>query len=337
MNRELIFITGATGFIGATTVLVALEKGYRLRISVRKEVQTRKLKAVFSSYLGSIEFVIVPDITAPGAFAGKLYDVSVVIHLASPLASDSTNKDDYFQPAVQGTTEILSEAAKVSSIRRVILTASIATLLPLGGQPKGTIREYNSWEQPLDAKLPLFKLSASPPPMLLYQASKILAAQAAESFLSKASPSFDLVTIHPGFVYGHNILQSSAAELAGLNGSLFQTIMTGQVVPGGSLLTRVHIKDVAEVHIKAIDSEVEPGRYLVTAPGQSTWADVVEVLRVKFPSIGWKLSDAEPAQGWPVDVGKASKTFGIRWRDWDEIIEDVVTQQLQLSQASLEG
>lgn len=334
MSRELIFITGATGFIGAATCLIALEKGYKLRISVRKETKIHKLKSIFSSYLERIEFVIVPDITASGAFAGKLHDVSVVIHLASPMTSDSTDKNDYFQPAVQGTTEILSEAAKTSSIRRVVLTASIATLLPLGGQPEDTITEQNSWEHLLESKLPLFEQSQNPSPLLLYQASKILALQAAESFMSGVSPSFDLVTIHPGFVYGHNVLQSSAAELDGVNKTLFQIIMTGQVVLGGTLLTGVHVKDVAEAHVKAIDHLVEPGRYLVTAPGRFTWADVVNVLRAKFPSVGWKLSDSEPGQSWPVGVEKASKAFAIQWRGLGEMVEDVVRQQLHLRQLS---
>jgi nucleoside-diphosphate-sugar epimerase len=37
MSSGLIFITGATGFIGVTTADAALKAGYRLRISVRKK------------------------------------------------------------------------------------------------------------------------------------------------------------------------------------------------------------------------------------------------------------------------------------------------------------
>lgn len=84
MASGLIFITGATGFIGSTTALQALKAGYRLRIALRKESQIEKIKLVFSNYLERLEFVIVPDITAEGAYAGKLDGVDYVLHVASP-------------------------------------------------------------------------------------------------------------------------------------------------------------------------------------------------------------------------------------------------------------
>lgn len=47
MPSSLIFITGATGFIGSAVAFEALNAGYRLRISVRRESQIPELKAQF--------------------------------------------------------------------------------------------------------------------------------------------------------------------------------------------------------------------------------------------------------------------------------------------------
>jgi nucleoside-diphosphate-sugar epimerase len=138
MPSGLIFITGATGFIGSAVALEALNAGYSLRISIRKESQIPKLKKVLSQFEDKIEFVVVPDITQESSFAGKLDGVDYVLHLASPLPH-GTNKETYFGPALKGTTAILKEAAKVSTIKRVVITSSIAALIPVTGIPEGGV------------------------------------------------------------------------------------------------------------------------------------------------------------------------------------------------------
>lgn len=136
MPAGLIFITGATGFIGSAVALEALNAGYSLRISIRKESQIPKLKKILSQFEDKIEFVVVPDITQESSFAGKLEGVEYVLHLASPLPH-GTNKETYFGPAVKGTTAILKEAAKVRTVKRVVITSSMAALIPLTGVPEG--------------------------------------------------------------------------------------------------------------------------------------------------------------------------------------------------------
>lgn len=79
-------VTGAAGFVGTHVVLEALQAGYRVRGSVRRQTQVEKLKQFFGPK-SSAEFVIVPDITKPDAYDGVLDGVSFVCHVASPLPS----------------------------------------------------------------------------------------------------------------------------------------------------------------------------------------------------------------------------------------------------------
>lgn len=137
MPSGRIFITGATGFIGSAVASEALKAGYQLRISVRRESQIPELQTRFSQYEDKVDFVIVPDITQESSFAGKLDRADYVLHLASPI--HGTNKESYFGPAVEGTTAILKEAAKVDSIKRVVITSSIAALIPVAGVPEGGV------------------------------------------------------------------------------------------------------------------------------------------------------------------------------------------------------
>lgn len=136
MAGELIFITGATGFIGSATALAALKAGYRLRVCVRKP--SEKLQILLSEYSQQVEYVTVPDLTDEAGFHGKLNGVDYVLHLASPLPR-GTDKKDYFIPAVKGTTALLKEADRVASIKKVVVTSSMAGLIPMTGLPEGGI------------------------------------------------------------------------------------------------------------------------------------------------------------------------------------------------------
>jgi hypothetical protein len=48
-----------------------------------------------------------------------------------------------------------------------------------------------------------------------YQASKLAAHTATLDYVSSKKPQYSVVTIHPVFVFGHNILQTTADELSG--------------------------------------------------------------------------------------------------------------------------
>lgn len=55
------------------------------------------------------------------------------------IQQSATNPETYFGPAVKGSTAILKEAAKVSSIKKVVITSSIVALMPISGLPEGGV------------------------------------------------------------------------------------------------------------------------------------------------------------------------------------------------------
>jgi nucleoside-diphosphate-sugar epimerase len=73
--------------VGFAVLLQALRTGYRVRISVRRESQAQDIKqhAKIQPYSSSLEVVVVPDITADGAFDASLAGVTYIEHVASPL------------------------------------------------------------------------------------------------------------------------------------------------------------------------------------------------------------------------------------------------------------
>ncbi|KAJ5652774.1 NAD(P)-binding protein [Penicillium longicatenatum] len=327
MSAPLIFITGATGFIGSATALEALKAGYRLRIAVRQH--SDKLKVLLSEYHDQIEFVIVSDLTEEAAFRGKLDGVDYVLHLASPL-THGTDKENYFTPAVKGTLAILKEADRVSTIKKVVITSSIASLFPLTGIPEGgVIKEENDWDLTVDPNANFVDPNnPAAAPMTLYRASKLLADKATWDFWKANRPHYSLVTLHPAFVFGHNLVQTSAEGIrAGSNGIIWGGVMQGTTY-GGAGITGVHIQDVAEAHIKALNPKIKDGSKYLLAAKPITWNDVARIVNEAYPNIGAKLTVGAEGASTPTDTFKAENELGMKWRSWEEIVRSVIDQQL---------
>ena len=169
MSTQIVLITGATGHIGFRTLVFALQAGYRVRVALRKLEQADKIKTTASiqPFLDSIEFVQVPDITAADAYSEAIKGVDLVLHVASPIPSGSSPgevrsgtyeyvlvrshsnlapQNDwqkvFYDPAVKGTTSMLSAAAKERSVKRVVITSSVAVLEPRDGSDRAG-RECN--------------------------------------------------------------------------------------------------------------------------------------------------------------------------------------------------
>lgn len=164
-------------------------------------------------------------------------------------------------------------------------------------------------------------------PMTLYRASKLLANNATWEFRENEKPHYSLVTIHPAFVFGNNLVQNSAEDVsAGSNGILWASVMGG--VPLGGI-TGVHIQDVAEAHVRALDPKIKDGsKYLLSGP-QTTWRDVARIVLKAYPNIGAKITEeVEGIPSMPTDTTKAEVELGIQWRSWEETVRSVMDQQL---------
>lgn len=138
MSKPLIFITGATGFIGSHVVSQSLAEGYKVRLSVRKEGQISALRKLFSDHTANLDFTVIPDFASPNRFSKALEDVTYVFHLASPMPGKGTDfKSEYLEPAVQGTISLLDAAKKTESIKRVVVVSSILALIPVNALATG--------------------------------------------------------------------------------------------------------------------------------------------------------------------------------------------------------
>ncbi|TVY44050.1 putative uncharacterized oxidoreductase, partial [Lachnellula occidentalis] len=278
MAGELVFITGATGFIGFAVLHQALESGYRVRISIRKEPQIQTLSShpLIAPFVtqGKVSFAIVPDITVAGAFDEVLKDVVYVEHLAAALpgpvsllpflfilsekapGGSHANKgiktdnpeQDIVQPAIHGTTSILTSALLHASIKRIVITSSIAAILSSTAQSASTPTTYTSTSR-------VSPLPTGPWPngIEAYRGAKALALDATDRFVAEKKPRFSIVNVMPGYVIGRNALAMSARELQSGSNNVVLGLVTGNVRKEAQLATVVDVRDVARVQVEALD------------------------------------------------------------------------------------
>lgn len=167
--------------------------------------------------------------------------------------------------------------------------------------------------------------------MNLYRASKLLANNASWEFMRNKKPNFSLITLHPAFVFGHNLLQTTAETIDGSNRLLFGTIMTGK--PMGTI-SAVHIQDVAEAHVKALDRAVPDGSKFLLAGPKASWSDIAAIVKRDYPESGTKITEGIPGESWPVDTTEAEEVLGMKWRSLEQMVRDVMDQQLGLMEAA---
>jgi dihydroflavonol-4-reductase len=273
-----VLVTGAAGFIASRIVERLLTKGYRVRGTVRSLAKARELAALPGA--DRLELVEA-DLNDARAFDAPASGCEHVLHTASPYTLDAKDPQrDLVDPAVNGTTHVLEACRRTGTVRRVVLTSSMAAITD---EPDGnrvlTERDWN------------VKSSLARNP---YYYAKTIAERAAWQFMEREKPPFDLVVINPFLVIGPSLMPT-------LNTSnrIFVDLLKG-TYPGIVSLTWgfVDVRDVAEAHVRAMETPAARGRY-ICAGDTASMRTIVGVLRRH----GWADGSRLPSLGLDNAVG----------------------------------
>jgi nucleoside-diphosphate-sugar epimerase len=255
MAENLVFITGATGHIGFKTLVVALQSGYNVRAAIRsasKKSQILSAPSIKALNPGSrLSFVIVPDLTAEGAYDEAVKGATHIIHLASPIVMKGEIKPENYQvelidPAVAGTVSVLKAAAKTAGVKRVVITSSVVAIVAAKWffeeeAPEDVVFDHNS-------RTP-FESGPYPTDFHAYNASKVAALEATDAFVRDQKPEFDIVNINPSFVIGRNELIADVKDITlGTNGAALGVIL-GNKLPYPVFGASVHVDDGKLLHM----------------------------------------------------------------------------------------
>lgn len=238
-----ICVTGASGFIASHLVEQLLEKGLRVRGTVRKTAEDYPHLTGLAGASERLELVTA-QLLEEGSYDAAVEGCEVVMHTASPYVINVKDPQrDLVDPAVQGTLNVLKACAQ-AGVKRVVLTSSMAAVTD---EPRSEhIYTEDDWNE---------KSSLERNP---YYYSKTMAERAAWDFIKEQSPSFDLVVINPFLVIG-------PAKTKALNPSngVIKDLLSG-TFPGLINVSwgLVDVRDVARAHGLAMDLEKPAGRYL---------------------------------------------------------------------------
>ncbi|KAI0653455.1 NAD-P-binding protein [Cubamyces menziesii] len=349
-----VLVTGANGFVGCWVVYQLLEAGYAVRAAVRTPDKARTLAAqVASKYScelsarGPFECVVVPDITKEGAFDECLLGVEGVVHTATPVRFDLDDPAEYIEPAVKGTLGILHSAAKHSyviciTVRRIVFTSSIAAVADAIRPPPATVvRTEDDWN---DFSVEIVeKTGKAASGVDKYSTSKVRSEKAAWSFYeeNKHTLLYDFSVVAPAWIFGplpdH---PRSPADIASTSMMLAWTQMFQVPAPPPSsppgIYNYVHIFDVAQMHLRVLDTEDAGGKRFLASAGVSNFQDwCITLDGGHFRLLGFEalhppraLRPDEEKEALPAHTvfsGKrAEKELGIVYKSLAEMVSDIV-------------
>lgn len=243
MSGIHVAVSGVSGFIGAHVAQNLLQKGYHVHGTVRRDTpeKIQHLNNPSTPYPGTLQ-IFEADLLIPGSFDETLKGCTYAIHVASPYVMNVRNPQrDLVDPAVNGTIGFLT-AAKKAGVKKVVLTSSFAAVQ--AGGITGKIFSEEDWNTTSSLK------------SLPYFYSKTVAEKAAWDFVKDTD--IKLIVINPVAVFGPSLTNSINETVSILihvvNGGFFGIVDLS--------MCTVDVRDVAEAHIRAMESETASGRYI---------------------------------------------------------------------------
>jgi dihydroflavonol-4-reductase len=229
---DRIFLTGATGFVGANLAQLLLDQGYCLRLLVRPSAPRTNLPAEGPR----VEYVV-GDLQS-AQLTEWLRGCRYLFHVAAHYTLWQRDRDLLYQANVLGTRAILA-AAKVAGVERTVYTSSVAAIGVSGS------------ERPVDEG------HQSPVDQLVghYKKSKYWAEQEA---IAAAQSGQDIVIVNPSTPIGPRDIKPTPTGDIILR--FLQRRMPAYVDTG---LNLIHVEDVAWGHLLALERGISGQRYIL--------------------------------------------------------------------------
>lgn len=287
MNTTVL-VTGGTGFIAQYCILALLNQGYQVRTTVRsltREMEVRKQLKQGGAEPGDRLSFVVADLGADSGWAEAASGCSYVLHGASPTPTGTqTSEDDWVRPAVDGNLRVL-RAAREAGVTRVVLTSAFGAICAGHGE-MGRPFDENDWSD----------LTAQN--VWLYQKSKTLSERAAWDFIAREGSGIELSVVNPTAVLGPVLGADYSHSIR-----LIKNLMEGQWGCPKINCGFVDVRDVADLHLRAMTHPAANGERFIAISGNSLWlSEVAKVLQQRLGGAARKVKSRE-LPNWVVRLG----------------------------------
>jgi dihydroflavonol-4-reductase len=272
---DLVLLTGISGFVGSHIALQLLNKGFRVRGSVRnlnKSEKTRQTLKNHGADISKLEFAEL-DLNSDEGWGEAMQDVHYLLHVASPfVTSMPDDKMDLINPAVKGTTRAIN-AALNANVKRIVLTSSMAAISYGHGKNHAEPFTENDWT------------NINSPEVNAYEESKTLAEKKAWEIMENAGRRDDLSVINPSVILGP-ILNDDA----GTSGALILRMLNGSIPATPRFyLPIVDVRDVAAMHISVMTDTKTGGQRFIASSKGLWFKEISQVMKTALPQHNKKL------------------------------------------------
>jgi dihydroflavonol-4-reductase len=274
---QTVLVTGATGLAGANICRLLVERGDTVRALARETADTGPLGEL------GVE-IVTGDVTDADAVLRAARGSDAAIHCAALLGGASQNLADFEAVNVCGTKNVL-DAAEAVDLRRVV-AVSTGTFFDTDG---GLDRE--------DA--PVTKEPSQDP----YTITKMAAFLDA---MARAAAGRDVVSTHPGAIFGPSPVVSNALGLTSFNRVLLSAAR-GRITRYLKFpVSWVFADDIARGCILALDKGVAGERYMLDGQPEDIVSIADAATRMcRMAGLDRVVEDIEPS-----DDPELEQTFG---------------------------
>lgn len=268
-----VCVTGASGYIASWIVRYLLEEGFTVHATVRdsrKEASVAHLKLAAKGQAGVLK-LFDADLVKPGSYDAAVEGCELVIHTASPFVIRGFRDahEALVRPAVEGTANVLNACNKQASVKRVVLTSSVASIygdaVEIKRAPRGVFDEQLWNDTSSESHQP-------------YSYSKVMAERKAWD-MNRQQSRWDLVTINPSLVLGPaltTLSQSTSIDVMRDLGGGRQRTGVPHLEFG-----LVDVREVARAHILAGFNAEAKGRFILNAEVASL-LQMAKMLKMEF-------------------------------------------------------
>jgi len=259
---ETVLVSGGSGFLGGWCIVELLGRGYEVRATVRDLAREPELREAVGSQVDAGErlTVLAADLTSDDGWADAVAGCEYVLHVASPFPpAQPKDPDELIVPAREGTLRVL-RAALGAGVKRTVVTSSVAAIAG-GAKGPGPLTEAD-WTN-LDF-----------PELSPYVRSKTIAERAAWKLVEEEGGKQRLATINPGAILGPLLHRDPSFSL-----QTVQRLLKG--TPGVPRIgfSFVDVRDVADLHIKAMLAPEAGGERFIAVDEFLWLAEVAAILR----------------------------------------------------------
>src|SRR5438067_9041978 len=263
-----VLVTGGTGFLGGWCVAELLRRGQDVRTTVRDVAREPAVRATVERAGVDADgrlAVVAADLGADDGWAEAVAGCGGVLHVASPFPPEQPkDPDELIVPARDGALRVI-RASLAAGVERIVMTSSVAAVRH--GRPPSADNPYTEedWTDGNDAR-------RTP-----YVRSKTIAERAAWDHVRAAGAEDRLATVQPGAIIGPVLNDDHSFSLQAV-----QRLLDGPPAIPRLGFTFVDVRDVADLHIRAMTDPGAGGeRFLAT--DEFLWiADVASILRERL-------------------------------------------------------